>query len=119
MNTQETPWFRDEQAISRDIPDSVVEQRERGYLVEYGVRVNDNAMVFHFFPIPDNLDAWKRLEMPKRLEAALPQCFELSRVTAGYEPEYDSFYVIAGGYGNVPDPRGLAHRFLSRVDAAP
>lgn len=112
-----TQFLNDAQRVTRDIPNATVEQRELGYLVESGVRATDSALVIHLFPLPSSDSPWQRLEMTRRLERALPQVFDTTRLSAGYTEEFDSFYVIAGGYGNVPDHRGLVRKFLSVLDA--
>jgi hypothetical protein len=104
-----------ERSIARQVPDFQAEDRPK-YLVEYGVRITDQALVFHFYPKGEDWDPdWK---MDKRLEHAIPEVFQIERIGTDYVMEYSSFCVIAGGYGSVPDPRLLAKRFLDAVDAA-
>lgn len=98
---------------------------DRGaYLAEWGVRVTDYALIFHFYPPKDaeeepNTMGWDPgFEMPARLEKAIGQVFDTDRITCGFVQEQQSFYVIAGGYGRGLDPRLLAERFLDMIDVA-
>lgn len=88
-----------------------------GYLVEYGSRVDDGAMVFHFFaPIRD--DTWNEdYQMHRRLESAIAQHFDTTKVSANYEQDMDSFCIIVGGLGAAPDPWPLVERFFGTIDA--
>lgn len=89
----------------------------KDYLVEYGVRVDDKAMVFHFFS-PKDADTWSpTAKMDERLKAAIDATFQVKNVTAGFTPELDSFYVIVGGLGASPDPWPLVDRFFRALDA--
>lgn len=84
------------------------------YIAEYGVREDDDALVIHFFP-PEQ--GWNtEYGIDKRLERAIQEILDTSRVTATYEPEVDSFCIVAGQYGSVPDFRMLVKRFLDAVD---
>lgn len=89
------------------------------FLVEYGVRVDDQAMVFHFFSAKDRQTWDPSYGMEKRLEAAIAKNFDTQKVTCGFALEMDSFYVIVGGLGAGPDPFPLAERFLRDVEALP
>lgn len=101
---------------------------DRGeYLAEWGVRVTDRALIFHFYPPrgPEDEDGelvaleWNpSFDMPTRLQVALDAVFDTDRITCGFVDEERSFYVIAGGYGRGFDPRPLAERFLDRIDGA-
>jgi hypothetical protein len=89
----------------------------KDYLVEYGIRLDDKAMVFHFFS-PKDAAAWDPAsKMDQRLKAAIDQCFQVKNVTAGFAPELDSFYVIVGGLGAALDPWPLVDRFFRVLDA--
>lgn len=87
------------------------------FLVEYGVRVDDQAVVFHFFSAKDRLTWDPAYRMDDRLRRAIDANFDVSKVTCGYASEMDSFYVIVGGLGAGPDPWPLVERFLSDVQA--
>ncbi len=88
------------------------------YLVEYGIRTDDAAMVFHFFSAKD-VEGWpEELRMNERLEKAIPKCFDVSKVSAGYADELRSFYVIVGGLGSAPDPWPRVDSFFAAIDDA-
>lgn len=107
-------------SLQEDVPDRQAISREK-YVADWGVRVSDNALVLHFFPpltaegkISEDWDY--TYEMDKRLERAIPSVFDVSRVTAGFEKEYNSFFIIVGGGGSVLDVRLFVQRFLDAVD---
>lgn len=91
---------------------------DRGkYIVEWGARITDGALVFHFFPSPVS-DPWDpEYLMPERLKFGIEASFDTSRVTCGYVEEMNSFYVICGEYGMGIDQRPLAKRFLAAIEA--
>jgi len=101
------------------IPDPKAEARLH-YVANYGRRITDGALVFHLFPpLTDagSIGEWgEDSTITQRLERAIPATFDVDRVTAGYEETMDSFYVICGGYGDVPDMRLLIKRFLDAID---
>lgn len=85
------------------------------FLVEYGVRVDDLAMVFHFYS-PEDAPAWPdHARWRTRLERAIESTFDMSAVSADYVPEMDSYCVIVRGMGARPDPLAFAKIFLDRV----
>lgn len=87
----------------------------KNWLSQYGIREDDSAMVFHFFP----KTKWDpRYKMDKRLEAAIEKCFDTTRVRADFAEELDSFCVIVAGFGASLDPWPMVHRFLSSIDDA-
>lgn len=87
------------------------------FLVEYGIRVDDQAMVFHFFSAKDRSTWDPEYRMDERLRRAIDANFDTRKITCGYALEMDSFYVIVGGLGAGPDPWPLVERFLSDVQA--
>jgi hypothetical protein len=87
------------------------------FLVEYGVRLDDQAMVFHFFSAKDRPTWDPTYHMEQRLKRAVDKNFDTQKVSCGYALEMDSFYVIVGGLGAGPDPLPLAERFLRDVEA--
>lgn len=93
--------------------DARLAETRNDYVAEWGVRLDDHALVIHFYQIPDQ--DWSP-DMDKRLDRALPKVFDIKRITAGFEKDKNSFYVIAGRYGDVPDTRLLVKRFLDAVD---
>ena len=97
------------------IPDLLAKDTSH-YLVEYGVRVDNTDMVFHFFP-PKSKKTWDPgYKMDKRLEAATKQCFDRFHYSAGFVVEMDSFYVVIKGLGSVPDPWYLVEKFFAAID---
>ena len=98
------------------IPNPLAMEAE-GFLVEYGVRIDDQAMVFHFFS-PKDAATWdEKYRMDARLKRAIDSNFDTRKITCGYVREMDSFYVIVGGLGSGPDPWPLAERFLRDVES--
>ena len=89
------------------------------FLVEYGVRSDDHAMIFHFFSGKDQREWNPEFQMDKRLEAAMDAHLDTSVVSAGFTQEIDSFYVFAGGLGGAPDPLPLVEKFLSAIETSP
>jgi hypothetical protein len=111
--------FHTPEKVQHLVPNLQAESRER-YVVEWGGRVTDGALVFHFFP-PLNqqgaLGKWGNSDMDKRLEKSIPEVFDTNRITAGFESDWDSFFIIAGGYASVLSPRMLVKKFLDAIDA--
>lgn len=95
------------------------------YVVEYGVREDDGAMIFHFYPPgtdwskypPEKLGVWSpTYGMDRRLEAAMPAIFDTRFIKATFTEEMQSFCIIVHGLGRSPDPWPLVNRFLDRID---
>lgn len=87
------------------------------FMVEYGIRSDDSAVVFHFFS-PKEVNEWSDdYHMDIRLKRAIDKNFDVTKVSCGYAKEMDSFYVIVGGLGDGPDPWTLVERFFRDVDA--
>jgi hypothetical protein len=110
-----------ETPIREDVPDRQAEARAH-FVADWGIRLTDNALVIHLYPpldaggkISEDWDA--TYQMDKRLDRAMPQCFDVSSLTAGFEPEYNSFFVIYGGGGLLLDVRLLVGRFLDAIEA--
>lgn len=117
MSTLEDAQLRDIKADSLlpHVPHPLARDT-KDYLVEYGVRLDDQAFVFHFYS-PKDRDTWDpAAQMDRRLKSAIDRCFRVETVTAGFAPEMDSFYVIVGGLGAAPDPWPLVDRFFRAVD---
>jgi len=105
-------------SLTTHIPNPLAKDT-KNYLVEYGIRVDDDAMVFHFFS-PKDKETWDpKYDIHNRLEHAITKCFDLRTIKAGYVSELESFYVIVEGLGLVPDPWAKAEAFFSAIDAAP
>jgi hypothetical protein len=95
--------------LARDTPE---------FFVEYGIRIDDHAMVFHFYPPKSSPGRWVEVSrMAERLERAIPKHFDVAggRVRATYAEELHSFCVIVRGLGAAPDPWPLVARFLDDV----
>lgn len=109
------------ETIKPDLPNCQAIAREK-YTLEWGVRGSDGALVLHIFPHieGDNIAAdWDySYAMDKRLDHAIPQLFDVSTVNAGFEPTYNSFYVIVKAV-IAPDLRLLVQRFLETIEGAP
>lgn len=96
------------------------------YVAEYGVRDDDGAMIFHFYPPgtdwseypPTSLGEWPAAyKMDHRLERAMGIVFDVRFVKATYTEEMASFCIIVKGLGKSPDPWPLVNRFFDRIDA--
>lgn len=107
------------------IPDRLAKQTPN-YDVEYGVRADDMAMIFHFYPPgtdwssypPKKFGTWpQKYAMDQRLERALPESFDVAFVKAVFTEESQSFCIIVKGLGHSPDPWTLVNRFFERIDA--
>jgi len=89
------------------------------FLVAYGVRTDDDAMVFHFFAPPDS--TWdESFQMVDRLNEVTGRYYPLDRykVKGGYTPELDSYYVIVPGAGAaISPPIDRAEEYLSALGA--
>lgn len=111
----------EEERIRPDLPEMQAIARPR-YTMEWGVRERDNALVIHIFPHIDGdnvADQWDTTyAMDKRLDYAIPQMFEVSNVHAGFETEFNSFFIIVQGV-IAPDLRLLVQRFLEQIEGAP
>jgi hypothetical protein len=108
------------------VPERMAKQTSH-YDVEYGLRIDDKAMIFHFYAPgtdwseypPKNLGTWDpNYRMHDRLERAMPEVFEVSAIKAVYTEETKSFCIIVGGLGHAPDPFYYVHRFFEKIDAA-
>lgn len=86
------------------------------YLVEYGVRVDDAAMVFHFFSPKDATDWDESYAMTRRLEHAIKSCFDVAKVRAEYISDMRSFCIIVRDLGAALDPWPLVERFFSEIE---
>lgn len=86
------------------------------FLSEYGARITDDALLFHFFAPPG-----KVLEEDESfisdLEASLTNVFPLERfaVKGGYVEDLDSVWVIVPDAGMLPHHLQLAEKFLSGI----
>lgn len=89
------------------------------YLVEYGIRVDDGALVFHFFSAKDRPTWNPEWNMHQRLETAIAKSFDVSKVSAGYAEELEAFYIIV--FESEGDARlnDRIRTFFSVIDEAP
>lgn len=113
-------FLSEEMAIRPDLPDLSAVARAK-YTLEWGVRQSDGALVIHLFPpIADGKVAdWDyAYAMDKRLDYAIPEVFDTTMVNAGFEKEYNSFYIIVKAI-LAPDLRLLIQKFLDLIEAAP
>jgi hypothetical protein len=84
--------------------------------VLYGIRTEDEALVFQFFP-KDQEAGWSEAWDPDVcLTPVIESMMETTRVSADYVPELNSFCVIYGGGGLMPAPLAFASEFLRRVE---
>lgn len=88
-----------------------------GFLCEYGPRIDDDALVFHFYPPLDK--TWDpAYAMDKRLSSAIHSTLQASKYQAGYAEEMESFYVIVFGAMLAPDPWSLCAMFFDAIESA-
>lgn len=104
-------------SITVDLPD-LLGRSSPNYDVEYGTRVSDNALVFHFFP-PGWAEGKERdwpdwTKFRDSLEQAILACFPVYE--AGYVRELKSFFVILRAKPSVPDLNALLERFFSLLE---
>lgn len=101
--------------LMQALPDLLAKETPH-YVVEYGLRYDDGALVFHFFPAEG--EYWDpTYKMDQRLERAIRETFDTDRVSADYQEEIRSFCVIFGGAAHAPDPLALAPMFFEWIDA--
>ncbi len=113
-HSSNAPVDVDGRSLITAIPELRTVQAEK-FRVEYGVRHDDSAVVFHFFPVR-HWDA--EYQMDRRLEEAILGCFEYFKVATSYAEELESFCVIIGGLGASRDPERLIRKFLGAVEPA-
>lgn len=102
-------------SLMQALPDPLAKETQN-YIVEYGLRLDDGALVFHFFPAEG--ESWDpAYKMDQRLERAIRETFDTNRVSADYQEEVRSFCVIFGGAARAPDPLALAPMFFEWIDA--
>lgn len=101
------------------------------FLAEYTIKGAD--IVFHFFQTAERPAAhyWKKT-FPQCLDVSAREFFRASHPTleASYvegvhkstsalnDPALTSWWLIAHGFGRVPDPQLLAETYLEKLDAA-
>lgn len=117
---QDAGFLSSEETVKPDMADRQAISRPR-FTVEWGERQTDSALVIHLYPHieGDNVAAkWdESFNMDKRLDVAIPSVFDVKMVNAGFEPLYNSFYIIVHGLV-VPDLRLLVQRFLEKIEGA-
>lgn len=97
--------------------------RSEAYTLEWGVRTDDNALILHVYPPlvgiggEAKLGDWTNEGLDTALTEVIAQVLDTQRVTAGFQPEENSFYIIAGGYGGVLNVRELVEHFREMLDA--
>lgn len=118
------PWSNPVAGITDAIPERLAKQHQE-YIAVYGIRADDQAMVFHFYPPgtdfaaqPQKIGTWgQEWRMDERLERAIPHAFKVEFVKAVYTAEMKSFCIIVRGLGHSPDPWFFVHRFFEKIDA--
>lgn len=103
------------EALRAHVPDPLAYQ-SREFTAEYGVRLDDDAMVIHLYPGKEGWDPAYRMD--RRLEIALQKCFARVPYTADFTPELDSFAVILFGFGRAPDPWPAVESFFRAIEEA-
>ena len=87
------------------------------FLVSYGVRTDDLAMVFHFFAPPGR--SWNdEFRMVDRLNDVTGDHYPLDRhkVKGGFTEELDSYFVIVPGAAEaITPPLDIANKYLNAV----
>ena len=118
--TTPVEFLSEEMAIRPDLPDLAAIARPK-FTLEWGVRQSDGSLIIHLFPpIADGKVAdWDYpYAMDKRLDYAIPQVFDTTMVNAGFEREYNSFYIIVKAI-LAPDLRLLIQKFVELIEGAP
>lgn len=111
--------------IEDSIPDRLAKDTAE-WLCEHGIRTDDQAMVFHFYPkrqIPGVFDkegnpvaGWSEdYHMDRRLDQAL-KMFDPEDLNCKFIETHNSFNVIVGGLGAALDPWPLVEKFFSRIE---
>lgn len=99
-----------------DIPNAQSHIAEK-FLVTYGVRTDDDAMIFHFFaPVGEDWDP--AFGMTDRLNYVTPKFYPLDqyKVKGGFTSEMDSYFVIVPGAGStITDPLQTAKKYLNAI----
>lgn len=115
-------------ASMQDIPLSALEESLQDVLArntprfdaEYGTRVDDDALVMHFYPpgyaLDSNTDwpSWHKFR--DALEETILKYFNEGTYQAGYVDELKSFFVIVKPKPQVPDLVSLLERFFIHLE---
>lgn len=103
-------------SLEAAIPDPLIDKTPH-YQVIYGIRIEDNALVFHFFP-PDGSNDWAPTFDPQKvLTPAISALMDPARAFGDYSKEVNSFCVIYRAGGLLPAPFIFARQFLDRADS--
>ena len=101
----------------------------KDYYVEYGARVDDGDMLFHFYASKDHYlrtqtghltyDEWEGMpvDIKKVFEEALLGSFAEKDIEANYIPEIQSYCFRIAGLGLSLDPEPQVNAFFERIDA--
>lgn len=101
--------------------------RTKFYYVEYGIRRDDNAAVFHFF-VPSYTyrglaegtikEHFNRDAMDKAISAAATTVFQSRGLTVrgAYSELVDSYHIEVDSVGSMIDPTPLFAEFLATLD---
>lgn len=126
MTTTET----NEPPKATNLLESVTEGRSlrtKLYYVEYGIRRDDNAAVFHFF-VPSYTyrglasgtikEHFNRSAMDKAISAAAAATFQSRGLTVrgAYSDLVDSYHIEVDSVGAMLDPTPLFSSFLATLD---
>lgn len=103
-------------SLQASVPDPLIEKNKH-YQAIYGIRTEDNALVFHFFPPGDDAQWAKTFDPEKVLTPAIEALLDPARVFGDYAKELNSFCVIYRAGGLLPAPFILARQLLDRVTA--
>lgn len=117
---QDAGFLSSEEKISPDLTERNAIARPK-FTVEWGERKSDSALVIHLYPHLDGdnvATVWdESFQMDKRLDVAIPEVFDKKSVHAGFEPAFNSFFIIVH-HLIVPDLRLLVQRFLEKIEGA-
>ncbi len=93
------------------------------YDVEWGIRVDDGALVFHFFPpgyAANSSANWPNwTDFRDRLENAALGTFDRDAVMGDFVAELKSFYLIIKPLPPSPDLNGLVEQMLAKLELPP
>jgi hypothetical protein len=103
-------------SLQAAIPDPLIDKTDH-YQVIYGIRTEDRALVFHFFPPEGSTDWPSTFDPQKVLTPAITALMDSARVFGDYSKEVNSFCVIYRAGGLLPAPFIFARQFLDRAES--
>lgn len=100
-------------SLREALPNRLAKQFPK-FTVEYGIREDDRAGVFHFYP-PKNENWDPNYRMDERLKFAIDKALRPERVSADFAEEQNSFCVIVKDLGLAIDYFSVFDAFFELV----